>query len=601
MIFLLTKKYVFLDNWTSNFEKMSSGTFVQTETLSFFSKKKSFSIFENFLQRTTICVCFQTFFSSFLKIQNFFYQTRIFFSFFSLHSFKKKSFLFFFSQANKNRVSFQIPKNFFKFQSKFENNSKKNFILKQFLVFSKQRNFFFQKLFFYTFSFFQKKNWSSFPAKIFFFFFESFLQSRTKKNIFSLFQFQNRKFFFSRIFSSFFLMNFFSKEKNDDLSDFQQQKKEEYSFFSKFPFYNVKFFLKKTKRGTYFSACASLAFLFYKESFHFFSSSLFQHFSFFSSFKKILFEFSKKKKVFLDPIEQKRKFGNFSLFFFCLNKTYIFKSKKKFFLKELMNLLKKYCNKNFSIFFCKNNGVDYSFSSFASTIFFPFLFQNKNSLTKNFSHFFLFNKFFWRLSDKFFFLPTVFQTFQNFAVSPILSNFFVVTTFFSFVGEKTKKTLVFLNFFKEFQSKEVFSKYLLIFQKKIKKYCIIEHYPTLKNIKNHLKKCQKTIIFSQGKSQIFLMKKLEKLLFSWSKIYSKITSKKILIYCDFVLFQYLWKWAKKTHPNKNKTWIRKKYFFFLNSKFWFFGFKKGKKRIGLPLHSQRISKEKRFAFFCDSQ
>lgn len=65
-----------------------------------------------------------------------------------------------------------------------------------------------------------------------------------------------------------------------------------------------------------------------------------------------------------------------------------------------------------------------------------------------------------------------------------------------------------------------------------------------------------------------------------------LATKKTFHYCDSMFLKYLWSWARKTHPNKSKNWIQKKYFHFLHSKKWFFGKRVGKSFICLPLHSQ---------------
>jgi RNA-directed DNA polymerase len=82
------------------------------------------------------------------------------------------------------------------------------------------------------------------------------------------------------------------------------------------------------------------------------------------------------------------------------------------------------------------------------------------------------------------------------------------------------------------------------------------------------------------------MKKLHKKIQSWSKNYNTSSNQKIFEYCDSILLKFLWNWARKTHPNKSKGWIRKKYFHFIYSHKWFFGKKIGTIFICLPLHSQ---------------
>ncbi len=47
-------------------------------------------------------------------------------------------------------------------------------------------------------------------------------------------------------------------------------------------------------------------------------------------------------------------------------------------------------------------------------------------------------------------------------------------------------------------------------------------------------------------------------------------SKEIFSYISHRVWQYLWRWAKRRHPNKNTTWVRKRYFKTVKGNQWSF-------------------------------
>jgi len=117
---------------------------------------------------------------------------------------------------------------------------------------------------------------------------------------------------------------------------------------------------------------------------------------------------------------------------------------------------------------------------------------------------------------------------------------------------------------------------ILFFQKK----------PTRKAISMHMNECQKILQHSIGQTQLTFMKKLQRKIFVWCIYHKSSSTKKIFQLCDAIFMKYLWNWAKKTHPNKSKSWIRQKYFHLTSQKKWFFGKKIGNRFICLQFHSK---------------
>jgi hypothetical protein len=152
--------------------------------------------------------------------------------------------------------------------------------------------------------------------------------------------------------------------------------------------------------------------------------------------------------------------------------------------------------------------------------------------------------------------------------------------------KKSKKIFFQTRFFQKLKF-DCFSVSLwLNYKKQLKYFYNFEKKPTYENIQNHLNQCKQIVEKSIGQKQLNFMKKLHKKIQNWSKKYKTTSSQKMFKYCDSTLLKFLWNWARKTHPNKSKGWIRKKYFVFFYSQQWFFGKKTGKIFICLPLHSQ---------------
>ncbi len=126
------------------------------------------------------------------------------------------------------------------------------------------------------------------------------------------------------------------------------------------------------------------------------------------------------------------------------------------------------------------------------------------------------------------------------------------------------------------------------YEKHFKKLFFFKTKPTREAINSHLKKCQQILKYSIASTQLQIMKKLQKKIRRWCNQYDNSPStKKVFSYCDGILFQFLWTWAKRKHPNKNKNWIRKKYFHFTSQKKWFFGQKMQNQFLCLKPHLPR--------------
>jgi RNA-directed DNA polymerase len=70
--------------------------------------------------------------------------------------------------------------------------------------------------------------------------------------------------------------------------------------------------------------------------------------------------------------------------------------------------------------------------------------------------------------------------------------------------------------------------------------------------------------------QEVLIKKLNPILRGFANYYKGVVSKETFSYISYRIWQYLWRWAKRRHPNKNSKWVRKRYFKTIKGNQWVF-------------------------------
>jgi len=81
-----------------------------------------------------------------------------------------------------------------------------------------------------------------------------------------------------------------------------------------------------------------------------------------------------------------------------------------------------------------------------------------------------------------------------------------------------------------------------------------------------------------GAEQEVLIKKLNPILRGFANYYKGVVSKETFGYISHRVWQYLWRWAKRRHPNKNTKWIRKRYFKTIKDVKWTFAYTIGDRR-----------------------
>jgi Group II intron, maturase-specific domain len=73
-----------------------------------------------------------------------------------------------------------------------------------------------------------------------------------------------------------------------------------------------------------------------------------------------------------------------------------------------------------------------------------------------------------------------------------------------------------------------------------------------------------------GIEQEAVIKKLNPILRGFANYYKGVVSKEIFGFISSRVWKYLWRWAKRRHPNKNTKWVRKRYFKTIKGNKWTF-------------------------------
>jgi RNA-directed DNA polymerase len=83
--------------------------------------------------------------------------------------------------------------------------------------------------------------------------------------------------------------------------------------------------------------------------------------------------------------------------------------------------------------------------------------------------------------------------------------------------------------------------------------------PSTKSIKGFTETISQTITEGMAWSQEVLIAKLNPIIRGWTNYHNSVVSSDVFQTLDHRIWELLWKWAKRRHPNKSKTWIINKY------------------------------------------
>ncbi|MBE9209883.1 group II intron reverse transcriptase/maturase [Nostoc sp. LEGE 06077] len=94
--------------------------------------------------------------------------------------------------------------------------------------------------------------------------------------------------------------------------------------------------------------------------------------------------------------------------------------------------------------------------------------------------------------------------------------------------------------------------------------------PSKKKVLDFCKRIGKEIKAMNGSEQEKVIQKLNPILRGFANYYKGVVSKETFAYVKSRTWEYLWRWAKRRHPNKNTKWVHKRYFKTINGNKWTF-------------------------------
>jgi RNA-directed DNA polymerase len=94
--------------------------------------------------------------------------------------------------------------------------------------------------------------------------------------------------------------------------------------------------------------------------------------------------------------------------------------------------------------------------------------------------------------------------------------------------------------------------------------------PSKKKVLDFCKRIGNEISKMNGGKQEVIIKRLNPILRGFANYYKGVVSKETFAYISHRVWQYLWCWARRRHPNKNTKWVRKRYFNTINGVKWTF-------------------------------
>ena len=94
--------------------------------------------------------------------------------------------------------------------------------------------------------------------------------------------------------------------------------------------------------------------------------------------------------------------------------------------------------------------------------------------------------------------------------------------------------------------------------------------PSKNSVKSFLARTKETIKSNNTAKQGNLILQLNPKIRGWTNYFRYVCAKKTFCYVSHRIFQALWRWAKRRHPNKSMGWIKKKYFQTAGARSWIF-------------------------------
>lgn len=94
--------------------------------------------------------------------------------------------------------------------------------------------------------------------------------------------------------------------------------------------------------------------------------------------------------------------------------------------------------------------------------------------------------------------------------------------------------------------------------------------PSKKNTRAMLEKVRDTIKTRKGATAAELIKTLNPIIRGWANYHQHVVSKRTFSYVDSHIFNSIWQWCCRRHPEKGSRWIKGKYFASFDNQNWVF-------------------------------
>jgi len=94
--------------------------------------------------------------------------------------------------------------------------------------------------------------------------------------------------------------------------------------------------------------------------------------------------------------------------------------------------------------------------------------------------------------------------------------------------------------------------------------------PSKKNVTSFLEKVRSVLREYRSANQMKLIEKLNPIIRGWANYHRSQMATRIFRKCDHRMWEAIWHWAKRRHPNKGKRWIKKRYFTVREGRDWRF-------------------------------
>ena len=94
--------------------------------------------------------------------------------------------------------------------------------------------------------------------------------------------------------------------------------------------------------------------------------------------------------------------------------------------------------------------------------------------------------------------------------------------------------------------------------------------PSKKNVKTFLGKVRQVIKGNAQAKTGNLIAQLNPMIRGWANYHRHAASKQTFVKVDHAIFQMLWRWACRRHPNKGSRWVKTKYFHSIDQRNWVF-------------------------------